>query len=112
LAKQNLGPPPSRPQDYVDVAWVTSTYPSYSATISVDADYEIALPGAPVDHTMFLLEVNSPNLVVVVSVPAETRLTAGTATTTTLFPGKTGFFGFRYSATAGAWFLLSATSQI
>jgi len=112
LAKQNLGPPPSRPQDYVDIAWVTSVYPSYSAVVTVDEDFTITLPDEPVDHTMFLLEVYAPGMVVTVSVPAETRLTVGTAAATTLYPGKTGFFGFRYSATAGAWFLLSATSQI
>jgi hypothetical protein len=111
LARQNLGAPPSRSTDYVDLSWVYSNLPSYSAVTSQAVDYTVVLPPTPVDHTMYLLEV-AAQADLTVSVPNNVVLTTGTAATVPLFTGKTGFFGFRYSQTANAWFLLSATAQV
>jgi hypothetical protein len=44
--------------------------------------------------------------------PEDTVLTIGPQFVTALPTGKTGFFGFRYSATSGVWFLLSSTAQV
>jgi hypothetical protein len=49
---------------------------------------------------------------IVVSVPDGVLLCAAVQPNAYLHSGKTGFFGFRYSATAGAWFLLSSTTQV
>lgn len=87
------------------------TFPSYSATVSSSDNLTVALPGSPVDHTMYLVEVNA-QATLTVTIPSEVNLTQGVAPTTLLYSGKTGFFGFRYSATAGKWFLLSATTGL
>jgi hypothetical protein len=47
-----------------------------------------------------------------VTIPSSVLLTTGTSRSQQVPPGKTAFFGFRYSATSGAWFLLSATIQV
>jgi hypothetical protein len=60
---------------------------------------------------MYLLEV-AATATIVVTVPGSVTLTVGVARTMTVYTGKTAFFGFRYSTTAGAWFLLSATVQV
>lgn len=111
MATQNLGAPPSRPNDQVDVAWVTSNYPSYSSFVSAGANFTLTLLSSPVNHTMLLCEVYATNAIVV-SVPTETLLTVGCQPHTPIPATKTGFFGLRYSANAGAWFLLSATTQV
>jgi hypothetical protein len=111
LARQNLGARPTRPNDYVDVEWVVSTYPSFSASATAGHDVVISLPLNPVDHTMFIAEVRA-TAQIVVSVPNGVLMTTGTLPAVTLYAGKVGFFGFRYSATAGAWLLLSTTAQV
>lgn len=108
---QNLGPAPSRPHDVVDIAWVTVTYPSFSAYVTTATDLVIEFPDSPVDHTMLLVEVFA-QVQVTVSVPDDTVLTVGTQPHMVVAATKTGFLGFRYSAHAGAWFLLSATTQV
>lgn len=111
LARQNLGAPPSRPNDYTDVAWVMTTYPSYSATVTTGEDLTITLPASPVDHTMFIAEVHA-TAQIVVSASEGTLMTTGTLPAITLYEGGVAFLGFRYSATAGTWFLLSTTAQV
>lgn len=111
MATQNLGPRPTRSTDMVDIEWVTSTYPSLSAEVTATADFTISLPPDPVANTMLIVEVLAQNQVAV-SVPGGTLFTVGTSPVTVLLAGKTGFFGFRYSDTAEAWFLLSATTQV
>ena len=111
MARQSLGAPPSRPTELVDINWVYATFPSYSSTLTLGTNYTVVLPPSPIDHTMFLLEVKA-TATIIVSVPNGTLLTSGTAPNLTIFSGKIGFLGFRYSATAGAWFLLSATAQV
>jgi hypothetical protein len=111
MATQNLGPRPSRPTDQVDVEWVLSTYPSLSTYVSASADFAISFPDDPEPNTMLLVEVFAESEVAV-SLPEGTLLTVGTQSVTVLLPTKTGWFGFRYSANAGAWFLLSATAQV
>jgi len=111
LTRQDLGALPSGPKDVTTVEWVYQTYPSYSLTVTPSSNYVVALPDDPVDHTMFLLEVDA-QAELEVSLPEGVLLTTGNGPVTTIFDGKTGFFGFRYSATADSWFLLSATSQV
>ncbi len=111
MTRQDLGAEPSGPYDVTTVSWVYKTYPAYSATVSVSSNYVIELPTDPVDHTMYILEVDA-QAEAEVSLPEGVLLTTGNAPVTTIFGGKTGFFGFRYSSTAGSWFLLSTTSQV
>lgn len=87
------------------------TFPSYSATVSASHDLIIPLPTSPVDHMMYLVEIDATSDLTV-TIPTDVLLTVGTAPSTHLYAGKTGFFGFRYSSTAGKWFLLSASSQL
>jgi hypothetical protein len=108
---QNLGPRPTRPTDMVDIEWVLSTYPSFSTYVHATADFTIPFPDHPAPNTMLLVEVFAANQVSV-SLPVGTLLTVGTQPVTVLLANKTGFFGFRYSDNAGAWFLLSATTQV
>jgi hypothetical protein len=110
---QNLGPAPTRPHDVVDIAWVTATYPSFSAYVAATADFVVEYPDSPVDHTMLLVEVLAPSgHPVTVGVPDGTLLTVGTQPSTVVPAARTGFLGFRYSAHVGAWFLLSSTTQV
>lgn len=111
MTRQDLGAPPSGPHDVTTVSWVYETFPSYSQTVTTGIDYVVDLPGDPVDHTMFVLEVNA-TAEVAVSLPEGVLLTTGTGPVTVILGGKTGFLGFRYSATAGSWFFLSVTSQV
>lgn len=111
MARQNLGARPSRPNDYVDVEWVTSTYPSLASYVSSGVDIVISLPEDPVDHTMLIVEVEA-RANITVSLPENVLLTIGTQPVAAIYSGKTGFFGLRYSANAGAWFLLSTTAQV
>lgn len=111
MARQNLGTAPSRPNDYVDVTWVQQNYPSLRSYTSSGVNLAIELPEDPVDGTMFISEINA-RADIIVSLPDGVLLTTGTIPTFPLFFGKTGFFGFRYSAHADAWFLLSTTAQI
>lgn len=78
---------------------------------TASGDFTIELPLNPVDHTMFIAEVEA-TAEIVVSVPDGVLLCTAVQPNAPLHPGKTGFFGFRYSANAGAWFLLSQTAQI
>lgn len=111
MTRQDFGAPPSRPKDVTTVDWVMETFPSYSATITATSSLTIQLPPSPTDHTMYLVEINA-QADLTVSIPSHVLFTAGTSPSTLLYSGKTGFFGFRYSATAGSWFLLSASSQL
>lgn len=111
MATQQLGPRPTRPNDVVDIAWVTSAYPSFSAYVTTASDFTVEFPDEPVEHTMLLVEVYAASQIQV-SVPAGTALTLGTQPHTVIQATKTGFFGFRYSAHAGTWFLLSSTTQV
>lgn len=111
MTRQDLGTYPSTPYEVTTVQWVTQSYPSFSASVSTSSDLTISLPADPVDHTMLIAEVNA-TAEIVVSIPEGVLLTTGTAPSTVLFSGKAGFFGFRYSATASAWLLLSVTSQV
>jgi hypothetical protein len=95
----------------VDIEWVTSRYPSFSATITSAVDVTLTFPPDPVDHTMLLVEVVATDNIDV-TCPDGTVLTIGPQFQTSLPVGKTGFFGFRYSATSGVWFLLSSTAQV
>jgi hypothetical protein len=112
VATQNLGPAPTRPTDVVDLGDLTTMYPSLSSTVVTHVNITAPLPPSPIDHTMFFLEVAAPTVQITVTVPVDTLLTTGVQPVTVVPPGKTGFFGFRYSATAGAWFLLSSTTQV
>jgi hypothetical protein len=69
------------------------------------------MPSDPVNHQMQLFEVYANGTDVVVTIPSNVLLTLSTAPAVTIPSGKTGFFGFRYSTNAGAWFLLSAGVQ-
>ena len=111
MTRQDLGAPPSGPYDVTTVSWVMETFPSYSATVSATQDLMIQLPQEPLDHTMYLVEIDAQETLTV-TIPQHVLFTAGTAPSTLLYAGKTGFFGFRYSSTAGKWFLLSASSQL
>ena len=111
MARQNLGARPSRPNDYVDVEWVQTEYPSLASYVSSGVDFVVQLPLEPVDHTMYIVEVEA-RADITVSLPAGVVLTTGTQPVMALFAGKTGFLGLRYSASAGAWFLLSTTAQV
>jgi hypothetical protein len=95
----------------VDVEWVLSTYPSLSAYVSATSDFTISFPSLPAPDTMLLVEVFAQNQVIV-HTPVGTVLTVGTQSATVVPAHKTAFFGFRYSPTAGAWFLLSSTTQV
>lgn len=108
---QNLGPRPTRPNDIVDVEWVLDTYPSLSAYVDAASDFTISFPTSPSPDTMLFVEVFAQNQLTV-HVPVGTVLTVGTQSATVVFAHKTAFFGFRYSPNAGAWFLLSATTQV
>ena len=112
MALQNLGTTPSRPTDTVDVEWVTSAYPSFSAFVSTSAStYTPVLPTSPADHQMHLVEVYASTTGTTVNTPVGVLLCRGLFSTTTIPVTKTGFFGYRYSAHAGAWFLLSTAVQ-
>jgi len=95
----------------VDIDWVTSQYPSFSTTITSAVDFQLSFPSDPVDHTMLLVEVVATGDIDV-DCPDGTVLTIGPQFQMSLPSGKTGFFGFRYSATSGIWFLLSSTAQV
>lgn len=111
MALQNFGEPPSRPNDYVDLQYVQAQYPSSSSRVTTYGPYTIALPSNPLDHAMYLVEVVAPTVAVSVTFPAGVLLTAGMVSFYTVPQGKTGFFGFRYSSSAQAWFALSAAVQ-
>lgn len=111
MTRQDLGAPPSGPNDVTTVSWVFNTFPSYSSTVTASENLTLSLPPHPIDHTMYLVEVY-PTATLTVTIPHGVALTAGVAPTTLLYSGKLGFFGFRYSATAGTWVLLSATTQL
>jgi hypothetical protein len=111
VATQDLGPDPSRPNDVVDVAWVSGQYPFFSMTLTSSINVVLSLPSDPADHTMVLFEVIATGDITVMC-PEDTVLTIGPQFVTALPTGKTGFFGFRYSATSGVWFLLSSTAQV
>lgn len=108
---QNLGPRPTRPTDMVDIEWVLSTYPSLSTYVDATSDFTLTFPDDPEPNTMLLVEVFAQNELVV-TVPVGTVLTVGTLSANVVMAHKTSFFGFRYSPNAGAWFLLSATTQV
>lgn len=112
MATQNLGPAPTRPTDIVDLGDLQTLYPSLSSTVVSDVDIDVEFPADPIDHTMFFLEVAAPSAQITVTVPVGTLMTTGVQPVTVVPFGKTGFLGFRYSATAGAWFLLSTTTQV
>jgi hypothetical protein len=95
----------------VDIEWVEEFFPSLSSYTTSSINLTIALPSIPVDHMMFIAEVEA-RAPIVVSIPSGVLLTTGTQPATPLATGKTGFWGFRYSANAGAWFLLSSTAQV
>lgn len=111
MARQNLGARPSRPNDYVDVEWVQTEYPSLASYVSTGVDVVVQLPSDPVDHTMLIVEVDA-RADISVSLPDGVLLTTGTLPVMVVYANKTAFLGFRYSANAGAWFLLSATAQV
>jgi len=111
MSLQNFGEPPSRPNDYVDLQYLQTNYPSTSARVTTYGPYTVALPSGPADQAMFLVEVVAPTVAVSVTFPAGVLLTAGMVSFYTVGPGKTGFFGFRYSSSAQAWFALSAAIQ-
>jgi hypothetical protein len=90
---------------------VTANYPSFSAVITSATDVTLSLPSNPADHTMLLVEVIATGDIDVFC-PEGTVLTIGPQFQTSLPVGKTGFFGFRYSATSEVWFLLSSTAQV
>lgn len=112
MAFQNLGEAPSRPTDVVDISWVTASYPSYSTYILTHVNYVIVLPDDPVDHQMQLYEIHAGGAnPVTITVPSSVLLTKGLVTVSVLPNGKTAFYGFRYSAHVGSWFLLSSAEQ-
>lgn len=90
---------------------MTANYPSFSAVVTSDIDVVLTLPSDPVDHTMLLVEVIATGDIDVFC-PEGTALTIGPQFQTSLPSGKTGFFGFRYSAASEVWFLLSSTAQV
>ena len=114
MARQNLGSAPSRPIDYVDVGWVTSTYPSYSHRLSSGTNRTLGTPTLATGNfnpQMDIYEINA-TADITVSFSDDVLLTNGVVSTYRIPSGKTGFFGFRYSPHVGEWFLLSATVQV
>jgi hypothetical protein len=113
MTREDYGTPPSTPYEVVTLSALYANLPSYSQTITTGTSFTIStLPASPVDHTMYLLEVNA-TATIQVTIPGTVIATIGVPVgSTTVFSGKTGFFGFRYSATKPGWFLLSSTSQL
>lgn len=111
MARAQLGVAPAQPTDEVTLSWVRAEYPSYSVSVSADADYSVVLPEAT-GPQMELYEVyNAADVPIVVLAPEDAELTVGVSRGTILDVGRTGFLGFRYSPQAGKWFLLSVTVQ-
>lgn len=110
MTRKDFGTPPTTPYEVVTLGVLNQTLPSYSLTVETAENYTIVLPSDPVDHTMFIVEVDAQARILV-TVPDTVVLTEGLAYITLLPSGASGFFGFRYSATVDKWFLLSATNQ-
>ena len=79
--------------------------------VSISTDYTIELPDDPTDHQMAIYEIRA-SAPATVLIPSEATLTTNTRTAYVLRAETTGFFGFRYSASASTWFLMSATMQV
>lgn len=93
--------------DAVNQAFMTNTYPSYSRYLEAEDDVLLTLPADPLEHQMEVVEVRATAGRVIVSAPADALLCFGTHRNSTLEAGKTGFYGFRWSSHASAWFFLS-----
>ena len=79
--------------------------------VTTAVDYTIALPEDPVDRQMVIVEVRA-QAPLTVRIPDGAVLTMFTRDAYALRGDTTGFFGFRYSASASTWFLMSATMQV
>lgn len=78
--------------------------------VTASANYTIVLPSNPIGNLMRVVEVRA-TAAITVTVPASVRLTTGLTNTLSLAAGKSAFFGLRYSASSGAWYLMSATAE-
>lgn len=110
MARKNLGLEPVSPDDETTVGYFVATLPGHSSYYQVSSNFVIPLPHSPSDHQMELFEV-SAIAPVIVSCPPGTEITNGTNFAISVPGGKTAFLGFRYSAHALVWFLLSSTVQ-
>jgi hypothetical protein len=111
MTREDYGTTPTTPYEVVTLSALYANHPSYSQTIVADASFTInTLPSSPIDHTMYLLEVHA-TATITVTAPGGILLTVGIPSSLVVFSGTSAFFGFRYSATAGSWFLLSTTNQ-
>lgn len=111
MARKNLGLNPSETADQITVSYFVGAIPGHSSYYQTSSNFTIPLPLSPADHQMELFEVSAIGPVII-SCPGGTLITNGTAATVSVAGGKTAFLGFRYSANAVAWFLLSSTVQI
>lgn len=111
MTRKDLGPTPVGVHDQLTLGWARTTYPSFSNFFAANADHHITLPGNPVEHQMELFEIRAGTNRVLVFMPDNVKMTFGTHPAVTLEAHKTGFFGFRYSSHAGAWFLLSTSLE-
>lgn len=112
MTREDYGTTPSTPYEVVTLSALYANLPSYSQTVVTSENYTIVLPSSPVDHTMYLLEVDA-TAAITVTIPDTVLATIGVPVgSTAVFSGKTAFFGFRYSASRDSWFLLSSTSQL
>lgn len=111
MTRKDLGPTPVGVHDQLTVGWARTTYPSYSTYVSVESDYHIVLPTDPVEHQMEVYEIHAGTNRVLAFSPDGVNVCQGAHPAITVEAGKTAFMGFRYSAHAGKWFLLSTAQQ-
>jgi hypothetical protein len=110
VARKNLGLTPITSNDEITVGYFVGLIPGHSSYYQTSSDFLIPLPPNPSDHQMELFEISAINLIVV-SCPPGTLLTGNASPALSVPGGKTAFLGFRYSAHAMSWFLLSSTVQ-
>jgi hypothetical protein len=110
VARKNLGLPAGVSADGITVGYFIGAVPGHSSYYEISSNLVIPLPASPSDHQMELFEISAIGPVVV-SCPPGTLLTGGTTSAISIPGGKTVFMGFRYSAHAMSWFLLSSAVQ-
>lgn len=110
MTTRDLGLTPVGNTDVITLGFLEAAFPGHSTFIATDQDTVIPLPALPADMQMELYEINAL-ATIQVSVPDGVRMTTGLLSSISLSQNKTSFWGFRFSAHAAAWFLLSFALQ-
>jgi hypothetical protein len=113
MAREQVGPNPSREDDVIDVEYIDARLTAFSGNsvlVTSDQDYELIPPNYPVDAEMVMFEIR-PTAQIIVSFPDICRLTLGLPPTFVVPVAKSAFVGIRWSASAGAWYVLAITAE-